>query len=88
VKKDICLSFTDYHPESWQPAWTIANILHGIVSYMPVDEEEQLAIGAIKASSSERKKIALMSHNYKCATCCQSLGEIAEKSMLEPTEEL
>ena len=39
-KTDICLSFTDYHPESWQPAWTISNILHGIVSYMPVDEEE------------------------------------------------
>ena len=53
VGKDICMSFTNYHPESWQPAWTsklknhnnnfnnlVSNILHGIVSYMPIDEEE------------------------------------------------
>lgn len=86
VKKDICMSFTDYHPESWQPAWTISNILHGIVSYMPVDED--MAIGAVKVSSADRKKIAKYSHNYKCEICKMSLGEIAKKNLLEPTEEV
>ena len=82
------MSFTDYHPESWQPAWTISNILHGIVSYMPIDEEEMLAIGAIKASSEERKKIARFSGNYTCETCHMKLAEIARKFMIEPTEEI
>jgi ubiquitin-conjugating enzyme E2 J1 len=66
------MSFTDYHPESWQPAWTISNILHGIVSYMPVDENEIYAIGAIKSSSQDRKKIAKLSKNYRCKACAKT----------------
>jgi hypothetical protein len=56
---------------------------------MPVDEEEQLAIGAIKASSSERKKIAAFSSDFKCQECeNMRLGDIAAQSMLEPSEDL
>ena len=55
---------------------------------MPVDEEEQLAVGAIKASSVERKRIAKHSPNYKCEICQMSLGEIAKELMLEPTDQL
>lgn len=55
---------------------------------MPVDELEGMAIGAVKVSSADRKKIAKYSHNYKCEICKQSLGEIAKKNMLEPTEEV
>ena len=55
---------------------------------MPVDEEEQLAVGAIKASSAERKRIAKHSPNYKCEICQMSLGEIARELMLEPTDQL
>jgi ubiquitin-protein ligase len=72
IKKDLCMSFTDYHPESWQPAWTISNILHGIVSYMPVDENEFLAVGAIKSTSADRKKIAKMSENFRCKECAHT----------------
>jgi hypothetical protein len=45
---------------------------------MPVDEEEQLAVGAIKAPSAERKKIAAMSKGYRCNECAMTLGEIAK----------
>ena len=55
---------------------------------MPIDEEEMLAIGAIKASSEERKKIARFSGNYTCETCLMKLAEIARKFMIEPTEEI
>ena len=81
------MSFTDYHPESWQPAWTISNILHGIVSYMPVDEDEIIVVGALKVSSQERKRIAKNSVDYKCDTCQKKLGDIARDNMLEVTEE-
>jgi hypothetical protein len=54
---------------------------------MPVDEEEQLAVGAIKVSSQERKRIAANSHGYKCQECGLSLGEIAAQHLLEPNEE-
>lgn len=39
VKEKICLSFTNYHPEYWQPAWTIQNILVALVSFFPVNED-------------------------------------------------
>jgi len=39
LHEKICLSFTNYHPEYWQPAWTIQSILLALVSFFPVNEE-------------------------------------------------
>lgn len=76
------MNFTDYHPESWQPAWTISNILHGIVSYMPDDDEEMLAIGALKASAKERQRIAQVSPNYVCKACAKNNKELISKHLI------
>jgi ubiquitin-conjugating enzyme E2 J1 len=84
VKEKICLSFTNYHPEYWQPAWTIQNILVALVSFFPVNEE-QLAIGAIRASKAERKNLAADSKDWKCAVCKMTNKEIADEFMLETT---
>jgi len=35
----ICLSITDYHPESWNPAWTVTHIIMGCISFWMSDEE-------------------------------------------------
>lgn len=83
IRKDLCMSFTDYHPESWQPAWTISNILHGIVSFMPVnDDQEMMSVGALKASPKERKKIALVSPKYICKVCAKNNKELIEEKLL------
>ena len=29
----ICLSITEYHPESWNPAWTVSHIILGLISF-------------------------------------------------------
>ena len=34
----ICLSITDYHPESWNPAWTVTHIILGCISFWMQDE--------------------------------------------------
>ena len=34
----ICLSITDYHPESWNPAWTVTHIIMGCISFWMSDE--------------------------------------------------
>jgi ubiquitin-conjugating enzyme E2 J1 len=54
VNTKICLTFTNFHPEFWQPAWTIRTILIGLISYMPV-EEDAMSIGAMMMNSNERK---------------------------------
>jgi len=73
IKEKICLSFTNYHPEYWQPAWTIQNILVALVSFFPVNED-QLAIGAMRATKQEREYFAKESKNWTCEICKKSNG--------------
>eukprot|EP00831_Metopus_contortus_P058038 TRINITY_DN5029_c0_g1_i1.p1 TRINITY_DN5029_c0_g1~~TRINITY_DN5029_c0_g1_i1.p1 ORF type:complete len:263 (+),score=53.16 TRINITY_DN5029_c0_g1_i1:123-911(+) len=73
----ICLTFTDYHPESWQPAWTIRTMLQGIISFMPF-EDTAGSIGALNYSVEERKKLAKNSLSYTCDECGKIDGIIEE----------
>ena len=38
VNEKVCLSITDYHPESWNPAWTCTHIIIGMISFWISDE--------------------------------------------------
>eukprot|EP01083_Nonionella_stella_P240207 839938_1 len=60
----VCLSFSAYHPELWQPAWGIRLILEALVSFLPTKGDG--AIGALDWSSEERKKLAKKSLEYRC----------------------
>ncbi|KAJ2376330.1 Ubiquitin-conjugating enzyme E2 6, partial [Coemansia sp. RSA 2607] len=31
---DICMSMSNYHPNTWNPAWSVATILNGLLSFM------------------------------------------------------
>lgn len=54
----LCLSSTAYHPELWQPSWTLRTHLVAIQAFM---QEESAGIGSIKASASE-PRVWLKSH--------------------------
>jgi len=43
----ICLSISDYHPESWNPAWKTESILIALISFMNSDET---AVGCVNSS--------------------------------------
>ncbi|CAB1315637.1 unnamed protein product, partial [Coregonus sp. 'balchen'] len=30
----LCLSITDFHPDTWNPAWSVSTILTGLLSFM------------------------------------------------------
>jgi ubiquitin-conjugating enzyme E2 J2 len=34
----ICLTISDYHPESWNPVWKVESILYGLMSFMLSEE--------------------------------------------------
>lgn len=59
--KKICMSMSDFHPESWNPLWSVATIIQGIQSFMASDE---LTTGGMKASDMDRKKFAAVSMVY------------------------
>ena len=64
----ICLSFTAFHAELWQPAWGIRLILEALISFLPTPADG--AIGALDWSSTERKRLAKQSVNFVCSKCC------------------
>lgn len=68
----VCLSFSAYHPELWQPAWGIRLILEALISFLPTKGDG--AIGALDWSSEERKRLAKESRSYVCPHC----GSIAD----------
>ncbi|CAA15718.1 Ubiquitin conjugating enzyme Ubc6 [Schizosaccharomyces pombe] len=51
----LCLSFSDFHPKSWNPSWMVSTILVGLVSFMTSDE---ITTGGIVTSESTRRTYA------------------------------
>ena len=58
----ICVSFSDYHPELWNPSWGIESVLVGLQSFM--QEECPEALGSMMASPKKRQKLAAESHAF------------------------
>ena len=56
--KRLCLSMSDYHPETWNPMWSVATILLGFVSFM---SEESDGAGSIRQSTTTRQRLAATS---------------------------
>jgi len=72
----ICLSFSAYHPELWQPAWGIRLILEALISFLPTPADG--AIGALDWKPSERRRLAKQSVDFRCAKCCGG-GKVADQ---------
>jgi ubiquitin-conjugating enzyme E2 J2 len=54
----LCLSISDFHPKSFNPAWEVSTILIGLLSFMT---SEEMTTGSVGASESERKWAAARS---------------------------
>eukprot|EP01016_Furgasonia_blochmanni_P023996 TRINITY_DN2584_c0_g1_i2.p1 TRINITY_DN2584_c0_g1~~TRINITY_DN2584_c0_g1_i2.p1 ORF type:complete len:184 (+),score=22.04 TRINITY_DN2584_c0_g1_i2:61-612(+) len=55
VNKKLCMSFTNYHPESWNSSWNIQTMLMGLVSLMHTDEK---LLGGIDSSADVKRSYA------------------------------
>ena len=54
----LCLSMSDYHPETWNPSWSVASILTGLQSFF---YENTATTGSVTCSKRERRKLAAAS---------------------------
>ena len=74
----LCLSISDYHPDTWNPAWSVATILTGLLSFML---EKSPTLGSIETPESVKRKLAASSHefNLKDRTFCELFPQVAEK---------
>jgi len=57
----LCLSMSDYHPESWNPSWSVGTILTGLVSFMVGNES---SVGTTETSDVSKKQFARESYDW------------------------
>ncbi|KAK0551353.1 hypothetical protein OC846_003314 [Tilletia horrida] len=90
LNKKICLSFTGYHEEMWQPAWGIRTALLGMQSLMGARAQAAAGIGALEFPIDERKRLALKSKDWTCetcgATCAQMLPAAKEQHIVAESD--
>ncbi|KAI7591382.1 hypothetical protein D0869_04801 [Hortaea werneckii] len=84
VNREICLTISAHHEESWQPAWGIRTALVAIRSFMDTSASGQL--GGMDASEEVRKRLASQSRAWKCPTCSKTNEEVM-KEQEEAVEE-
>jgi len=51
----LCLSISDFHPQSWKPVWSVSSILTGLLSFML---EETPTTGSIESTVGTKKILA------------------------------
>lgn len=74
VNREICLSISGHHEETWQPAWGLRTALVAIRSFMDTDAKGQL--GGIECSKDARERMAKDSGAWTCAGCAKSNADI------------
>lgn len=81
----ICMSMSDYHPETWNPVWSVGTILVGLQSFML---EQGDSVGTVKTSEEQRRKYAAESLETNLANkdFCRLFPELVELADLKRRE--
>lgn len=76
--KRICMSMSDFHPETWNPMWSVASILTGLLSFMT---DTAPTTGSVSSSAEEKRRLASLSlaHNCQSATFRKMFPDYVDK---------
>ncbi|KAL6851804.1 UBC-like protein [Trichoderma novae-zelandiae] len=74
ANREICLSISGHHEETWQPAWGIRTALVALRSFMETDVLGQL--GGLETTGAVRRRLAQESTSFKCAVCARTNADI------------
>ncbi|CAH0557223.1 unnamed protein product [Brassicogethes aeneus] len=74
TNKKLCLSISDFHPDTWNPAWSVSTILTGLLSFMI---EKSPTLGSIDTTDYDKRQFALQSleFNLKDKHFCELFPE-------------
>jgi ubiquitin-conjugating enzyme E2 J2 len=78
VNSRLCLSISDFHPDTWNPAWSVATILTGLLSFML---EKSPTLGSIETSDYAKRQLAVQSgaFNLKDTTFCELFPDLVKE---------
>lgn len=74
----LCLSITDFHPDTWNPAWSVSTILTGLLSFML---EKTPTMGSIESSDYQKRFYAAdsLEINIKNKMFCELFPDIVQE---------
>lgn len=55
TNRRLCLSMSDFHPETWNPMWSVSTILTGLYSFMM---DTAPTLGSIETTRAQKHKLA------------------------------
>jgi ubiquitin-conjugating enzyme E2 J2 len=78
VSTRLCLSISDFHPDTWNPAWSVSTILTGLLSFML---ETSPTLGSIETSDYTKRQLAAQSgaFNLKDTTFCELFPDLVQE---------
>ena len=79
--KKICLSISSYHPNNWQPSWSIRTALTALSAFFTTPAAG--AIGSLDYPDREKHQLAVRSAEYVCPHCQQSNAHIMQRHSSE-----
>ncbi|KAI0736424.1 UBC-like protein [Fomitopsis betulina] len=93
--RKICFSMSDFHPGTWNPAWSVSTILTGLLSFMLSDE---MTTGSVTSTDDDKRAYAARSHAWNiqqkrfkeafpdyCITTIRDLPNMGEKERGTPS---
>ncbi|KAF7660226.1 hypothetical protein LDENG_00286280 [Lucifuga dentata] len=74
----LCLSITDFHPDTWNPAWSVSTILTGLLSFMV---EKGPTLGSIETSDYTKRQLSAQSlaFNLKDKVFCELFPDVVDE---------
>ncbi|KAI1496532.1 ubiquitin-conjugating enzyme/RWD-like protein [Biscogniauxia marginata] len=72
--REICLSISGHHEETWQPAWGVRTAIVALRTFMETGANGQ--IGGLDTSDAVRTRLAAESKGWRCGVCAKSNAEI------------
>ena len=85
VNSRLCLSMSDFHPETWNPMWTVGAIITGLLSFMTGTDA---TTGSVETTDDEKRALAAASVEWNLANAqtkalFPDLREIAEAAAVK-----
>lgn len=77
--KRLCLSLSDFHPETWNPIWTVHTILVGLLSFMVTNDPTH---GSIQTSDDEKRELAVKSREQLTSTTAKVFPVLTDNGVV------
>lgn len=74
VNREICLSISGFHEETWQPAWGVRLALTALRGFMG-EEGTAGQVGGLESPKEVILRLARESKSWKCQSCGEADGE-------------